>query len=252
MGRLTADRTAARQARGSVATPGPARRPATAHPAGRPAIAHPARRPATARPARGSATAHLPGLAQLAALPAAAFAVHHLRYMLAFGAGAGAALQRTGHSYLHSVVPWIVLGLAVAAGGFLRALGRACAGQRSLPRYTLSLTALWLTCATALIAIFAGQEFLEGLLAAGHPVGLAGIFGTGGWWAIPAALCVALVLAAWFHAARWVLDAVARRAARRPATATLAEPRARWRAPDVRLAALVPLAGGHSDRGPPR
>ena len=36
--------------------------------------------------------------------------------------------------------------------------------------------------AFALVLIYAGQEFLEGLLAAGHPTGLQGIFGDGGWW----------------------------------------------------------------------
>ena len=44
------------------------------------------------------------------------------------------------------------------------------------------------------------------MFATGHPAGLTGIFGYGGWWAIPAALCVGLVLAAVFHGARWVLD----------------------------------------------
>ena len=43
------------------------------------------------------------------------------------------------------------------------------------------------------------------------PLGLAGIFGYGGWWAVPAAVCVGLVLAAVFHGARWVLDEVAQR-----------------------------------------
>ena len=115
-------------------------------------------------------------------LPPAAFVVHELRYMLAFGGGAGAELQRTGHSYLHSVVPWLVLLLALIVGGFLRAIGRALSGQRSLPRYAVSVAGLWMLCATALVLIFACQEFLEGLFATGHPAGLAGIFGYGGWW----------------------------------------------------------------------
>ena len=78
------------------------------------------------------------------------------------------------------------------------------AGQRSVQRYTVSLLGLWLACSAALVAIFATQEFLEGLFATGHPAGLVGIFGFGGWWSIPAALCVGLVLAAVFHGARWV------------------------------------------------
>lgn len=69
-----------------------------------------------------------------ALLPPAAFAVHQLRYMLAYGAGSGSELERTGHSYLHSVVPWLVMLLAMAAGGFLSLLGRALSAQRSLRR----------------------------------------------------------------------------------------------------------------------
>ena len=117
--------------------------------------------------------ARIAGFVYVALFPPAAFAVHQLRYWLAYGSNAGLELQRTGHSYLHSVVPWLVLLLALAVGGFLRALGRAFAAQTSRARFTLSLTAMWLTCSAALIAIFACQEFLEGLFATGHP---------GGWW----------------------------------------------------------------------
>ncbi|MGB0091523.1 MAG: hypothetical protein WBP81_03165, partial [Solirubrobacteraceae bacterium] len=145
-------------------------------------------------------------LVRVALVPAAALLVHQLRFMLAFGGAAGAELARQGHSYLHSLVPWIVLLVGVAVGGFLWALGRAARGQRSVPRYTLSLAALWLVCSVALVAIYVCQEFLEGLFATGHPAGLAGIFGYGGWWSIPAAMCVGLVLAAILHGARWVLD----------------------------------------------
>ncbi len=189
--------------------------------------------------------------APLALTPAAAFAVHQLRYWLAFGGHAGAQLQAQGHSYLHSLVPWIVLLIAIAAGVFLRALGRALGGHCSLPRHTVSFAALWLMCAGCLVAIYVCQEFLEGLFAAGHPGGLAGIFGYGGWWCVPAALGVGLVLAAVFHGARWVLREVAERcrgsirAASRhlesaPAPRTVLIPR------------LAPLAEGRSGRGPPR
>ncbi len=189
-------------------------------------------------------------LVQVALLPPAAFAVHQLRYLLAYGGSAGVELQRTGHSYLHSLVPWLVLLIGLAAGVFLRALGRAFAGQTSAPRYTLSLAGLWLVCSACLVAIFVCQEFLEGLFATGHPAGLAGVFGYGGWWSIPAALCVGLVLAAVFHGARWVLGEVARRRSRvvsvcaGPALVVL-RPR------DVVVARLAPLVGGWSGRGPP-
>jgi hypothetical protein len=188
---------------------------------------------------------------RLALMPAAALLVHQLRYALAFGGHAGIQLERQGHAYLHSLVPWIVVLLAVAAGAFMWALGRALSGQRTLSRYALSLTGLWLACAAALVAIYVTQELLEGLLTTGHPVGLAGVFGYGGWWAIPAALCVGLVLATIFHGARWVLDEVAERrrgSAVRQARRLGSLPR--WI--DAPLPLLSPLADGWSGRGPPR
>jgi hypothetical protein len=184
-------------------------------------------------------------------MPPAAFAVHQLRYWLAFHGGAGLELQRTGHSYLHSVVPWVVFLLAATAGAFLVALGRAFAGQRTVARYGISFVALWLICAAALVAIYATQEFLEGLFATGHPGGLVGIFGFGGWWSIPAAGCVALVLTAIFHGARWALNEITHRRRHRPQA--IAIPIFKVPVPQAPLLpSLVPLADGWSGRGPPR
>ena len=104
--------------------------------------------------------------------------------------------------------------------------------------------------AVLLVAIYACQEFLEGLFAVGHPAGLVGIFGYGGWWSIPAAVGVGLVLAAAFHGARWALDEVALRHRR-----TGAVPRRPMAARGPRAVLLprpAPLAGGWSGRGPPR
>jgi hypothetical protein len=189
-------------------------------------------------------------VAPVALMPAAAFAVHQLRYWLAFGARAGVELERLGHSYLHSLVPWLVLLIALSLGGFLRALGRALGGQCSGARYTSSFIGLWFLSAVCLVAIYVCQEFLEGLFAIGHPTGLAGVFGYGGWWSIPAAVAVALVLAAAFLGARWVLHEIAQRRTRargaRPAPA-MARPRLNVLGPR-----LAPLADGWSGRGPPR
>jgi hypothetical protein len=132
----------------------------------------------------------------------------------------------------------------------LWSVGRALAGQRTLRRYTVSLAGLWFVCSLCLLAIYVGQEALEGLFATGHPAGLAGIFGYGGWWAIPVSACVGLVLAAILHGARWVLDEIAGR--RRPAqTPGAATPVARRAWIDPALPRLSPLAGGWSGRGPP-
>ena len=125
------------------------------------------------------------------------------------------------------------------------------AGSCSLSRYTLSFAALWLVCAAALVAIYVTQELLEGLFATGHPAGLVGVFGYGGWWSVPAALAVGLVLAAAFHGARWALREVAERRVPKPRTR-----RARTPVPrppySVLAPRLAPLAGGWSGRGPPR
>jgi hypothetical protein len=190
------------------------------------------------------------GLVPVALLPPAAFAVHQLRYLLAYGSAAGIELQRTGHSYLHSIVPWIIVLIALAVGLFLRALGRAFAGQSSVPRYAGSFLALWLLCAASLVAIYAAQEFLEGLLATGHPAGLVGVFGYGGWWAIPAAASIGLVLAAVFHAGTWVLREVIRRYGCLRAPRALRKS-ARARHAEVFVPRLAPLVGGWSGRGPP-
>ncbi len=185
------------------------------------------------------------GLARAGVVPIAAFAVHQLRYLLAFGGGAGAELQRQGHSYLHSAVPWLVLALALTGGAFLSSLGRALAGQRTVVRYGISLLGLWLACTTCLVAIYSGQELLEGLFATGHPAGLAGVFGAGGWWAVPAAACVGLVLAALLHGARWLLGEVAARRlaglprGARPRGAPPASRRRRAPAPGTAGAGLV-------------
>ena len=189
--------------------------------------------------------------APLALMPAAAFAVHQLRYWLAFGGHAGAVLAAQGHAYLHSVAPWLALFLALSLGAFLRLLGRALGGECSLRRYTMSFAALWMVCAAGLVAIFAAQELLEGLLVTGHPAGLAGIFGFGGWWSVPASVAVGLVVAALFHGARWVLREVAAHCAhaRRPT----GRARVCARAPrQVAAWPLAPLVDGSSGRGPPR
>ena len=188
-------------------------------------------------------------LARIALLWPAAFAVHQLRYMLAYGHVAGVVLQRTGHAYLHSVVPWLVGVIALSAGCFLWAIGRALARQTSAARFSVSFAGLWLLCSVALVAIFACQELLEGMFAFGHPAGLVGVFGYGGWWAVPAAVCVGLVLAAVFHGARWIVEIVARR---RHHTGS------RGRCPSVPRPSVVllslapaPLLAGWSSRGPP-
>lgn len=190
-------------------------------------------------------------LAPITLMPAAALAVHQLRYFLAFGRGGSSELAETGHSYLHSLAPWLVLALALGAGAFLGRLGRAWrsgdAGSRSRSR--LGLFGLWLTATVALVLIYASQEFLEGLFAAGHPAGLQGIFGDGGWLSLPAAAAIGAVVALLVRGGRAVIALAARLRGDRPLTrrdgTRLPKPR------PVFLIAAAPLAACSPSRAPP-
>jgi hypothetical protein len=194
----------------------------------------------------------LPSLVARAGLvPVAAFAVHQLRYLLSYGSGASAELADTGHSYLHSVVPWIMLLVGMSVGAFLWSLGRAAAGKRTASGKGLSVFALWLVCAACLLAIYGIQEFLESLFAAGHPTGIAGIFGFGGLWAIPSSAGVGLVLAAILHGARWTLEQIRSRH-RSPRYVPAQRGHRVMRPSEVARKPIAPLVRGWSDRGPPR
>ena len=59
-----------------------------------------------------------------------------------------------------------------------------------------AFVAVWVLAAAALLALYVAQELLEELFATGHPSGVAGVFGHGGWWAIPLSLFFSAVVAA--------------------------------------------------------
>jgi len=183
-------------------------------------------------------------------MPLAAIAVHQMRFFLAYGDGGRRELAETGHSYLHSVTPWIVLVFAIGIGGFLQRLSHAWRDghEAGAGRARRSLLRLWLTASAALILIYAGQEALEGLLSSGHAEGIAGIFGDGGWWAVPAALAVAGGLMLLIHGGRAAIRLAARlggRRARRHATSSAPRPAA------VLIVPASPLARCAPGRAPP-
>jgi hypothetical protein len=182
-------------------------------------------------------------------MPVAALAVHQLRFFLAFGSKGSDQLAETGHSYLHSLTPWLMLLVALGCGAFVGRLARARrSGDADSARHP-GLVGLWLVAAAALVVIYAGQEFLEGLFATGHPTGLAGIFGDGGWWALPAALVVGAALALIARGGRAALALAARIGRARAAHARRSAPRPRPR--PVFLIAASPLAGCSPERAPP-
>ena len=188
-------------------------------------------------------------LAPVTFMPAAALAVHQLRYFLAFGPKGSSELAESGHSYLHSLAPWLVLLLALGAGAFVGALGRAFRSGEAGSCSRRGLLGLWLGATLALVLIYASQEFLEGLFAAGHPAGLQGIFGDGGWLSLPAAAAVGIVLALLVRGGRAAIELAARLRRARP-------PLGRDSAPILRpkpvfLIAAAPLAACSPSRAPP-
>jgi hypothetical protein len=180
-------------------------------------------------------------------MPAAALVVHQARYSLAYGARANAELTATGHSYLHSLVPWTIFALGVGASMFLRRVARASRTGRAGTLTGLSTFVLWSLTTTALLAIYAVQEVLEELSISGHPDGMAGVFGHGGWWALPAAAAVALGVVALLRLGRAVLRLASRLGGRPQRTR-----RIRVRLPSsVALVAPAPLALAQAGRAPP-
>jgi hypothetical protein len=180
-------------------------------------------------------------------IPAAALVVHQARYTLAYGVRANAELAAQGHSYLQSVVPWTILALGIGASMFLRRVARAARTGESRAFTRVSAAALWSITTVALVGIYAVQESLEALEASGHPGGLSGVFGHGGWWAVPAAAVVALGVVAILRLGRAVLRLASRLAppARRMHGARLPVPFS------VALVAPAPLALAAAGRAPP-
>src|SRR5712675_1831235 len=124
-------------------------------------------------------------------IPAASLVVHQLRYTLAYGARANAELAAQGHSYLYSLAPWFVFALGLGLALFLRRAAHALqTGDPGVftPRTPVTI---WLLAWAGLLLIYATQELLEGMIASGHPGGVSGVLGHGGWWALPVAAVVA-------------------------------------------------------------
>jgi hypothetical protein len=181
-------------------------------------------------------------------VPAAAFAVHQLRYWLAYGSRANAQLAAQGHSYLHSLAPWTVLTLGIGTTLLLRRAARALRTGDAGRVTGRSLLALWATAAAGLLVVYSVQETLESFLVSGHPGGLAGVLGHGGYWAVPAALVVAAGVVALLVAPRAAI--VAARHLQRALPRLLPVPVA---CPaGVPPAVVRPLARAAAGRAPPR
>jgi hypothetical protein len=186
-----------------------------------------------------------------ALFPVGAFAVHQLRYALAFGGDASRELADQGHAYLHELTPWIVLALAFGVGGLVARVARAWQSGESERGSGQRLVVLWALAAAGLFSIYVGQEFLEGLLATGHPEGLAGILGDGGLWALPAAIAIGGLLALLVRGGRALVERVAQLRRERRPIAPARAPKNAIRPASVVLPRLAPLACASAGRAPP-
>jgi hypothetical protein len=198
-------------------------------------------------------------------MPAAVLPVHQLRFLLAFGAGSGAELEKEGHQYLSALGAPIAMSVAIVVGLFFARLtaawrvgerereGRRAGGDARRPRSGSAprdgFLRLALSIGASLLVLYSCQELLEGVLSNGHPEGFNGVFGDGGWWAVPLSFACGAVVAAGLRGARAAIRWAAGRHARpdpshgRPAPA----PRPRRLA----LPRLVPLASATAGRAPP-
>jgi hypothetical protein len=177
-----------------------------------------------------------------------AWAVHQLRYALAFGADADAHLEAHQHDYLDLAGPALLWMAALAAACWVVSLSRSAGELGPAPAWRT----VWMRASSALIAIYCVQEAGEGLLAPGHPDLLAGMFGSGGWIAIPLSAAVGALAALAVRGARAVRTAVARARAAAPASSSVASPAPHAQRAGARLRRRPPvLASNLAGRAPP-
>jgi hypothetical protein len=174
-------------------------------------------------------------------MAAAALTLHQLRYLIAGEHGHSAA----GHSYLPFVGLLAALLLACAGGQLLR-LATAGSGR---PEHepALPFRQSWLLAATLLLAIFVGQELLEGLLSGSRAAGVGDVFAAGGWICVPLAIALGGLVAAALAGARAVVRAAR---GRRPRAVAIRLARSR-RLPRAHRVAPAPLAANLAGRAPP-
>jgi hypothetical protein len=185
-------------------------------------------------------------LRSAALIALAAFGVHQLRYLLAYGSSAHEELARQGHAYLSLALP-VLVGFAVAA--LAAGLLRAATGARARSAIAkLSMRSAFY--AVSIFLVFSTQESAEGLLSGGHASGLGAVFAAGGWLALPLAALLGCLCAVLDGGLARLESIVARRRApvarRRPPLR-----QAPFASPPLVLRASLPLAFGIARRPPP-
>ncbi len=212
-----------------------------------------------------------PRLRAAALMPAAVLTVHQLRFVLAFGGSSGEELEKEGHQYLSALAAPIAMSVAIVVGLFFARLASAWrdgagegtavrggaaggAAPRGLgaardPASWRGFLRLALLVGASLLALYSCQELLEGMLSNGHPEGFDGVFGEGGWWAVPLSLLCGLVIATALRGARAAIRWAAARH-RRPKISH-GHPAPAPRPRRLALPRPVPLAGAAAGRAPP-
>lgn len=190
-----------------------------------------------------------PKLRAASLLAAGAVFVHELRYAAAYGGSAGQALAVQGHSYLPLVESLVALLVLFAVARFALTTFRARDGvvtEATPPPFAR----LWTGASIALATLYTLQEGFEGAFAPGHPSGLIGVYGHGGWTALIFSLAVGAVIAALTRLAHGAIELVAAGAAtRRQPTAPA---RLSWVVPDTPSGRrLDVLAWNLAGRAPP-
>jgi len=189
-----------------------------------------------------------PKFRAIALLATGLIIVHELRYVAAYGQNAGEALAEQGHSYMPWAESLALVLLAISLVRFCASLLKARSGEIPEERPP-SFGRLWLGASSSLAAAYTLQEGFEGTFAPGHPAGLIGVFGHGGWSALIFSLLVGAVIALLTRLAHHTIEMIARSATRSQAgrSARRLEP-AFWAPPRRRLDVLaLNLAG----RAPP-
>ena len=184
-------------------------------------------------------TAHRVRLASILAV--GAFGLHQLRYLIAAGGTASAE----EHRYMADLLPPLaVLALAALLATLLRGTEGASASRVPLARRMAVF-------AGALLAIYIGQELLEGLLAAGHAASLTALVSAGGWIALPLAVAIGALAALLARALESVEGVISRVHSKRPLRSRAPAVRGRARAAHGVSRLASPLAFGLARRPPP-
>jgi hypothetical protein len=183
-------------------------------------------------------------------IPLATVAVHQLRYVFAYGSGAGHELALDGDEYVTALLPGLgMLALAAAVLGTV-ALWRAARGHPAIARRVPSLPVLWAVATVVLLGGYLVQESLEVVLGSAHASIIGQAFADGGLWVLPAAVLVGLGWALAVRGSRAVLALALRRALRRRRRGTVVLAVPRGRNSSLRLDP-GPLARRHASRAPP-